>query len=227
MSKHNATAALVLSMLSRVWTAAVVQVMAVTTDDEDEAVGFVDVMPLVNQVDGDGNAVPHGTISHCPYFRLQGGSNAVILDPKVGDIGIAVFASRDISSVIANKGQANPGTGGMFRAKDALYLGGILNGEPTQYVQFSDAGITLISPIAITLKAPAVIVKSPEVEVDCTTFTVNASGFVMFNTPIVGTSEAVSVGGILTADQIVQGGKSIDADHTHNLPGGGHTLGVT
>ncbi len=48
--------------------------------------GFVDLTPLVNLVDGDGNATARPRIDKCPYMRLQGGANAVIMDPAVGDI---------------------------------------------------------------------------------------------------------------------------------------------
>ncbi|MDX7990851.1 hypothetical protein [Xenorhabdus littoralis] len=44
-------------------------------------VGHVDVLPLVLQVDGAGNTYTNSTIYNVPYFRYQGGANAVILDP--------------------------------------------------------------------------------------------------------------------------------------------------
>lgn len=155
-SDINAQAFLVQSILSRIATATLVQVTAVTNAGSVSPVGFVDILPLVNQTDGAGNAVPHKGISHCPYFRLQGGANAVILDPQVGDIGIAVFASRDISSVMANKGQANPGSWRRFDMADGLYVGGVLNGTPSQIIQFSAEGITLTSPTAVTINAPTI-----------------------------------------------------------------------
>ena len=80
-----------------------VQVVAVTNDGGVEPVGFVDVHPMVAQVDGKGQPTPHGVIYGLPYIRVQGGSNAVILDPQVGDIGLAVFCAQDISKVKATK----------------------------------------------------------------------------------------------------------------------------
>ena len=103
-------------LLHRMQTAMPVRVMAVTNDGGVDPVGRVDVLPLVNQVSGDGQAIPHATIFNVPYSRLQGGTNAVILDPQVGDIGMCLFASRDISAVkadpqaAANNGGANPGS---------------------------------------------------------------------------------------------------------------------
>lgn len=151
-SDFNATQFLMRMALGEIATVMLVQVMGVTNAGGLEPVGMVDVLPLVNQVDGFGNAVPHSTIFGCPYFRLQGGANAVILDPQAGDIGLAGFASRDISSVIANKAQSNPGSGRRFDMSDGLYIGGMLNGTPTQYAQFNADGISVISPTKITLK---------------------------------------------------------------------------
>jgi hypothetical protein len=39
---------------------------------------------------------------------------------------------------------------------DGIYIGGILNGTPTQYVIFDNTGITVHSPTAIVLSAPNV-----------------------------------------------------------------------
>lgn len=151
----SAQSFLVRQILSRVNTCTMVKIVAVTNAGGLSPVGFVDVQPLVNQVDGAGNAVPHGVLHHLAYFRLQGGTNAVILDPQVGDIGIAVFADHDISSVVANKGQANPGSWRRFNMADGLYFGGFLNAPPSQYVQFiTGVGINIVSPTKVTITAP-------------------------------------------------------------------------
>jgi len=142
---------LVRQILSRVNTCTLVKVVSVTNAGGVSPVGFVDAQPLVNQVDGAGNAVPHGVLHHLAYFRLQGGTNAVILDPQVGDIGIAVFADHDISSVVANKAQANPGSWRRFNMADGLYFGGVLNDTPVQFVQFSASGINIVTPGAVSI----------------------------------------------------------------------------
>lgn len=155
-SPFNAHAFLVQTIVARIATATLVQVQSVTTNGDLAPVGFVDILPLVNQIDGAGNAFPHATIFHCPYLRLQGGANAIILDPQIGDIGIAIFADHDISSVIANSAQANPGSRRRFDMADGLYLGGVLNAAPTQYIRFSSAGIELVSPTQIKFTAPTI-----------------------------------------------------------------------
>lgn len=140
--------------LSKMQTAMPVRIMASTGNGAVGPFGFVDVLPLVNQIDGQGNSTPHETIYNIPYFRIQGGSNAIIIDPAIGDIGICIFASRDISKVKSTQNQANPGTLRQYSFSDGMYIGGILNGTPMQYIEFSAAGIKLVSPVAVIIDTP-------------------------------------------------------------------------
>lgn len=142
-SDFNAISFIIEQALARTRTMTLVKVVAVTNDGGVSPVGFVDVHPMVNMLDGAGVSSPHRTVFHLPYFRLQGGANAVILDPIVGDIGLAVIADRDISAVKSAKADANPGSGRRFDLADGVYIGGILNGAPSQYVRFTDSGILL------------------------------------------------------------------------------------
>jgi len=145
--------------INQMQTATLVRVDACTNDGDLSPVGFVDVTPLVNQIDGQGNPTPHVTIYGLPYLRLQGGANAVIIDPSPGDRGIAVFASRDISLVKTSKAQANPATRRSYNFQDGMYIGGMLNGVPQQYMRFAQSGIEIVSPQSITLKAQNIIVE--------------------------------------------------------------------
>lgn len=132
--------------LSKLQTATLVRVESCTNDGGVSPFGLVDVTPLVAQVDGTGELTPHVTAYQLPYLRLQGGSSAFILDPKAGDIGIAIFASRDISNVKSTQGPSGPGSGRQYDLSDGMYLGGLLNAAPTQYIRFSDAGIEIVTP---------------------------------------------------------------------------------
>lgn len=153
LGAFNSQLFLIRRVLSETHTATLVQVVTCTNDGADAAVGFVDVQPLVDQLDGTGKPVQHGVLHKLPYLRMQGGANAVILDPQPGDIGIALFAERDISRVKATKAQSAPGSMRKFDMADGLYLGGVLNGVPTQYVQFSASGISIVTPNNIDLQA--------------------------------------------------------------------------
>jgi hypothetical protein len=99
------------------------------------AAGTVDVQPLINLLDGQGNKTEWATIFTVPYFRLQGGKWAVILDPDVGDCGFVICADRDISALKSQTpGQIAPSNPSSFRKydpADGVYVGGIFNAVPT------------------------------------------------------------------------------------------------
>lgn len=165
--EYHALAFVIQGLLSRVATVTLVKIVACTNNGGVAPYGFVDVIPLVNQMTGDRQSIPHGTVYRLPYFRAQGGTDAVILDPKPDDIGLAAFCSRDISAVkadpaaaVANanagKGGAPPGSMRQFDMADGLYIGGFLNGVPTQYVQFTDGAINVVSPTKVRIQAPAI-----------------------------------------------------------------------
>ncbi|MNV85383.1 hypothetical protein D3C71_1793390 [compost metagenome] len=78
------------------------------------------------------------------------------MPPKVGDIGFIAICDRDISAVKATRQPAMPGSKRTHSLSDALYLGGVLNGAPVQFVEFADQQINVTSPWKITLNAPDV-----------------------------------------------------------------------
>lgn len=145
--------------MARVRTSIPVQVTAVHGGGL-APVGRVDVQPLVQQTDSAGNVMPLPVLYGLPYLRWQGGTSAVILDPVVGDIGLACFADRDVSAVVASGQQSAPGSNRRFSLADGFYVGATLNAEPQQYVMFDPTnGITAVSPTAVTVQAPTITLK--------------------------------------------------------------------
>ena len=144
-SEFNAFRFIVRQSLGRVRTSIPVKVTAVHGGGVG-APPTVDVQPLVNQIDGQGNKTAHGTIFGVPVLRVQGGKNAIICDPVADDIGYLVVADRDISAVKANSGKvSNPGSFRRHNLADGVYVGAILNpANPTQYVQFTTSGMKLV-----------------------------------------------------------------------------------
>lgn len=110
--------------------------------------GYVDVLPLVTQIDGNGEAVQPTTLYHLPFMRYHGGVCAVILNPVVGDIGLAVFAQKDCSNVV--KGTTEPQQPASFRENtmaNGFYIGGFLNQAPTCSIELKqDGSIVLTAP---------------------------------------------------------------------------------
>ena len=147
---------LVRQMINRLATTALVQVTKVTSVGEVAPIGLIDVHPVVAQVDSDGNVQTHGVISNVPYFRLIGGTNAIIMDPVVGDIGICVFASRDISSVKATKKPAAPGSFRRYDWADGIFIGSLWalnNAAPANLIRFHSGGVSIVTPGALTISA--------------------------------------------------------------------------
>jgi hypothetical protein len=145
-SEFNALSFMIQSMLNQINVATLVKVKAVHSNDTGAA-GTVDVVPMVNLVDGTGASWSHTTVFGLPFFRLQGGNSGVICDPGVGDIGIALFCDHDISSVKTTRAAATPNTARRFSFSDGIYLGGWGSAGPTQYLRFG-GGLNVAAPSA-------------------------------------------------------------------------------
>lgn len=147
----NAQVNLIQRLLNQRHTATVAKVVGTAKIVEygsPEPIQTVDVLPLVNEMTGagvsGGNPVPHKTVYGVSYFRLQGGQNAVIVDPVVGDIGIFLVAETDISGALRTGQQSNPGSDRRNSLSDGMYLGCVSAGMPHQYVAFTSTGITIV-----------------------------------------------------------------------------------
>lgn len=130
------------SIMGKMATGTPVEVTAVSANGRK-----VSVKPLVKQIDPAGKSYSHGIINGIPVLRLQSAGYAIIIKPQVGDKGYVAFAHSDISSVIANEGEANPGSRRKFDWSDGIYMGGLFgDDEPEQYIEISGSGIKLASP---------------------------------------------------------------------------------
>ena len=151
------------SLAASVRVALPVEVLAVTRTGGVEDVGTVDVQPLIDQQDAQGIRVTHAPCYSLPYIRFQCGANAVIIDPQPGDIGLAVFCDKDISSFMANRGaRSAAGSRRIHSLSDGIYIASIITKAPVQYIRFHADGIEINSPMNITAIAPEVIVKAAD-----------------------------------------------------------------
>lgn len=215
---------LVAQAISKINTMAVVEVIKCTNAGGLSPVGYVDVRPLVGQVDGAGREISHVTIYNVPYMRLQGGANAIIIDPEPGDIGPCGFCSRDISRVKKTKKASPPGSMRQHSMADGLYFGGTLNDMPSQYIRFSSAGIEIHSPTKIIATAPVIeatattsaTVNAPTVTVNATTASIIASASAAITAPIVSLGAAGQTLKRLVTDTF----KVLFNGHTHHHESG-------
>jgi hypothetical protein len=214
-------------LIRGIHTCDLVRVLAVRP--VSDRVGFVDLLPLVQDVDTADVRIVQTPIFNVPYFQYQGGPSAIILTPEPGDIGLAMFAERDISNVKTTLQEGPAATARVYSSGDGLYIGGVLNPAPTQWIRFEPAagGITVVTPGDFTLQAGGNInlqavsavalqagttaaleaVVSSRLQVGATAFTV---------APAVATSTAPLTAPEATIDGVVQ------STHVH----GGVTIGI-
>lgn len=152
-SEYNAQAFLLRQALLRLNTAEPVRVVAVHPGTG--ATGTVDVLPLVRLVTGSGEGMDQSVLFTLPYLRVQGGRNAIIIDPEPGDVGLAVYAMRDTETVKAmagtDAGPVNPGSARSYDKGDGFYFGGFLNAQPERFVRVDDGGVTIEGVASITM----------------------------------------------------------------------------
>lgn len=169
------------SLISQVVSTSLpVVVTAVERKGEEAGAGYVTVKPLLQPRNNSGDGLEVTTIPKLPYFRLQHGKAAIICDPKVGDIGLAVVAKQDISNINGSTTPKVPATYRKFDPSDSFYIGGFWGKAPEVFIHLEDEG-------TIKIKAPTKIsMEAPECEVNASTsFTVNSSQ-INLNGPISG-----------------------------------------
>lgn len=194
----------------------IVQVMAVTGDT-------LTVKSLLHPVTANNEKIDGVSVFQIPYLRLQRGESAVIMDPVAGDIGLMAVCDKDTSNVRATKAESAPASRRQHSSADGVYLTGIasLNGDPSQYVKFSNSGIEVVSPVTVTVSAP--------------TIELNGENQVSINTPAIVLNGAIqqgdgsyggnaTFGGSITAEGEVQGSGINLSTHVHGgVESGGST----
>ncbi len=119
-------------------------------------VGFVDVQPMVNQLDGYGKPIKHGTVFRLNYHRDQSGNGSFINDPVEKDIGVMVVSDRDTSIVRQTDDVANPGSGRQNDLADGTFFGCSQGGgTPKQYMAWLEKGFDMKDAFGNTLKGTA------------------------------------------------------------------------
>lgn len=199
--RYNQVRFLVKQLLGWVRTCTIVQVNAVYGGGINP-VGTVDVTPLIGMVDGVLTVTPHGIVHGLPYFRMQGGGNAVVCDPVVNDIGFIIMSDRDSSVVKSTKAQGAPGSRRWFNLADGIYCGGILAETPTQYWAFTSTGMSMLD-----LSGNTIVTSSSGILFNGTVL-IDRNGNISGVTNINGSGEVTFNGHTLTAHIHTQGDDS-------------------
>lgn len=155
-SLKGALDSLIASHISQIGPSMLVQVESVKSNDAS-ITGTVTVRPMVQQQDALSRAFPHDIIHNVPYLRIQGGSTALIIDPKPGDIGFIIISGRDHTHAITTRQPAPPASFRQFSMQDCVYVGGFLNDRPDQFIQATDQGWRIVTPGDVTIEAQGTI----------------------------------------------------------------------
>lgn len=173
-------------------TAIPVRVDAIERPANGGGSSYLSATPLVCQRDAEGNALPSVSIPKLRWFRLQHGTAAIICDPKPGDIGLAVFAQQDVSTLNGGNQPVQPGSFRCFDMSDGFYFGGFWGQKPTTFIRIEDTG-------DITIEAPkSTQHTSPTITVRCDTATVIASESVDVTAPDTNVNGKLTVTGLIT-----------------------------
>ena len=143
-------------------TAIPVRVDSCTKPGVGGAAGYGSATPLVMQRGADGKSLAPVSMPQLPYYRVQAGTAAVVLDPQPGDIGLAVFSQQDASNV--KEGTSEPVQAGSFRCfdmSDGFFVSCHYGQTPTTYIHLDpETGeVTVKAPTKITLDAPTIELK--------------------------------------------------------------------
>lgn len=122
----------------------------------------VDFLPLVTRTTNTGAPIPNAQVYGASVFRLQRGSSAIIMNPVVGDIGIALYCDKDSDNARRDRISGSPNTTRCHSRIDALYLGGLLNQQPVQFIEFADSAINITSPNPVNVTCSKANIIAPD-----------------------------------------------------------------
>lgn len=217
-------------------TAIPVRVDAIERPGDGSGAGYLSATPLVKMRSASGEALEPVSIPKLRWFRLQHGTAALICDPKPGDVGLAVFAQQDVSTLTGGNEAVQPGSFRCYDMSDGFYLGGFWGQTPTTFVRVEETGdITITAPKTVTINTNVETINAKSsCTVNTATATINASSNCKIDTPethITGTLKvdgkitglgglAVSGGGGATVSgDVVADGISLKG-HVHTCPDG-------
>ena len=177
-------------------------------------IGFIDVQPLVNQMDGAGNPTPHGTVYRLSYHRYQSGTGSFITDPAVGDQGFMTVGDRDGSVARNTNDVANPGSSRVMDAADGIFLGSCQGSiAPKQYFSWLTDGWKIVDKHGNTFLSNGSGFSLTDLNGN--KLISDSNGWHFTSTVVDNTGEITRGKG--TGDQVTLG------QHTHSDPQGGNT----
>lgn len=238
-SEYNALHFIITSIIKGlVNTAIPVRVDAIERPGTGGGARYLSATPLVKMRSAAGDALESVSIPKLRWFRLQHGKAAIVVDPKPGDIGLAVFAQQDVSALNGGNEPVQPGSFRAYDMSDGFYIGGFFGPPPTTFVHLEDTGdIVITAPQTVTVNTTTAVVNaSGSTTIDSPTVTITGDTTIqktltvqghitgMGGMAVSGGGGASVTGSVTVSDDVTASGISLTS-HTHSgvQPGGGNT----
>lgn len=202
----NALLYIINKEVDKVKTMILVRVVGVNTvETAVRKVDTIDVIPVIQEVDANNEAVPLDIIPNIKYIRWQFGNNAIKAVPAIGDIGIMIISKKDASRISINSGIVT--TKREYCLQDGVYIGGLLgfNSEPTQFIDFTENGIDITSDKDLTINVKNATINASE-SASVISPVVNLGTDTGFGVARIGDSVDLITGKITTGSSIVKAG---------------------
>ncbi len=145
-----------------------VQPVSVAAVSEDNA--FVDVLPLIRQINTQNGEIPitaDNTIHKIPVMKFEGNGCRISYVPAAGDIGLLIACKFDITNFKNTKAQSTVGSLRQFNWADGFFLP----------LSFNSAGEGLVISnleTTVTLLPDAVNIKTTAVNIEAETANITA-----------------------------------------------------
>lgn len=202
-------------------TSALVSVSGVEGGGTGNPAGHVSATPLVSQTDAKGNALPMTAIPKLRFFRYQAGKAAIVLDPIVGDQGVAVFFKQDSSGVQDGAKEAVvPASFRSFDQSDGVVLSGVQNQAPTVWIELTqDETITIHAPKGVKIETDKNVEVEAGVKIKMTAPAIELNGAIT-TASATGESGTMNIKGTVDVTQDVKASNISLNSHTHTCPDG-------
>lgn len=135
----------------------------------DRAQNRVTLQPMIQMVTTDGQRISRAQVVSLPVLNIGGGGFVLSFPIAAGDLGWIKASDRDISLFLQGYSETSPNTGRMHTFSDGLFIPDVMTGwsiagedDSSAVLQSLDGTVRLsLSPSALTLTAPTVIINSP------------------------------------------------------------------
>lgn len=202
-------------------TSALVSVGSVEAAGHENAAGNLSATPLVAQTDARGNKLPMAAIPKLRFFRYQAGKAAIVLDPVVGDQGVAVFFKQDSSGVKGGATEAVvPGSFRAFDQSDGVVFPSVQGAAPSVWIELKqDETITIHAPQGVKIETDQNVEVEAGVKISMTAPAIELNGAIT-TASASGDAGTMSINGTVDVTQdVTASGISLNS-HTHTCPDG-------